>query len=285
MTDQRVNGLSPRRADRESPIGGQGAAPAAAPPLEPGAETPRHIAIIMDGNGRWAEARGLPRRAGHEEGAVSVREVTRECARLGVGYLTLYAFSRENWKRPKAEVAFLMRLLKRYLVAERREILDNGIRFAATGRLAELPADVQAEIARTRELSAKSGGMTLCLALNYGGRTEIVDAARAFARAVAEGRARVDDLTEESFHGYLYQPGMPDPDLLIRTAGEMRLSNFLLWESSYAELYVTPVCWPEFRRAELHEAIRTYGGRVRRYGGIPGRTPASQLTTPSGGRG
>jgi undecaprenyl diphosphate synthase len=244
-----------------------------------GVTLPRHIAIIMDGNGRWAERRGLPRRSGHEEGAKSVREVTRECARLGIGQLTLYSFSRENWKRPPAEVAFLMRLLKRYLVKERREIMDNRIRFAAIGRLAELPKDVQAEIAYLRETSANNGGMILCLALNYGGRTEIVDAARAFARDVAAGRTRIDDLTEETFTRYLYDPRMPDPDLIIRTAGELRLSNFLLWESSYAELYVTPVHWPEFRREQLHEALRAYGARQRRFGAIPDKpsTPPAGL--------
>jgi undecaprenyl diphosphate synthase len=245
-----------------------------------GVTLPRHIAMIMDGNGRWAERRGLPRRSGHEEGAKSVREVTRECARLGIGQLTLYSFSRENWRRPPAEVSFLMRLLKRYLVKERREIMDNRIRFTAIGRLEELPKDVQAEIARLRALSAGNGGMVLCLALNYGGRTEIVDAARSFARDVAAGRARLDDLTEESFARYLYDPRMPDPDLLVRTAGEMRLSNFLLWESSYAELYVTPVCWPEFRTEALHEALRAYGARQRRFGGIPEKSPPR----PAGGR-
>jgi undecaprenyl diphosphate synthase len=228
----------------------------------------------MDGNGRWAERRGLPRRAGHEEGARSVREITRECARLGVGQLTLYSFSRENWKRPPAEVAFLMKLLKRYLVKERAEIMENRIRFSAIGRLGELPKDVQTEIDRLRAVSADNGGMILCLALNYGGRTEIVDAARAFARDVAAGRTRIDDLTEETFVRYLYDPRMPDPDLIIRTAGEMRLSNFLLWEASYAELYVTPAGWPEFRKEALHEALRAYGARQRRFGGIPDKPSA-----------
>ncbi len=236
-----------------------------------GVTLPRHVAIIMDGNGRWAERRGLPRRAGHEEGAKSVREITRECARLGIGQLTLYSFSRENWKRPPVEVRFLMMLLKRYLVKERREIMGNRIRFAAIGRLEELPEDVQAEIARLRAMSAGNGGMILCLALNYGGRTEIVDAARSFARDVAAGRTRIDDLTEERFARYLYDPRMPDPDLIVRTAGEMRLSNFLLWEASYAELYVTPVCWPEFRKDHLHDALRAYGIRQRRFGGIPAK--------------
>lgn len=239
-----------------------------------GARLPRHVAVIMDGNGRWARMRGLPRRAGHAEGAKSVREITRECARIGIGRLTLYAFSRENWKRPKPEVVYLMRLLKQYLVGERREIMDNRIRFAAIGRLDELPADVRRELARTEEMSAANGGMVLCLALNYGGRTEIVDAARAFARAVAEGRARVEDLTEETFVRYLYSPEAPDPDLLIRTAGEMRLSNFLLWETSYAEFYVTPVCWPEFRLEQLHEALRSYGARQRRFGAVLDRPVA-----------
>jgi undecaprenyl diphosphate synthase len=163
-----------------------------------------------------------------------------------------------------------MRLLKRYLIRERREIMDNRIRFAAIGRLRELPEDVQAELERTRAMSAGNGGMLLRLALNYGGRSEIVDAARAFARDVAAGRARLEDLTEVTFARYLYDPAMPDPDLLVRTAGEMRLSNFLLWESSYAELYVTPVCWPEFRRDQLHEALGAYASRRRRFGGISG---------------
>ena len=230
---------------------------------------PGHVAVIMDGNGRWAETRGLSRIRGHEAGAETVREITRECARLGVRELTLYAFSNENWKRPADEIGQLMGLLERYLVGERREIMENRIRFAVIGRTSVLPPGVRAEMDRTIAMSRDNGGMILRLALNYGGRAEIVDAARRFAAEVAAGRAKPDDLDEEGFARRLYDPGMSEPDLLIRTAGEMRISNFLLWQVSYSEFWVTPVTWPEFRAPDLHEAFRDYARRERRFGGLP----------------
>ncbi len=229
---------------------------------------PRHIAVIMDGNGRWARQQGLRRILGHETGAENVREITRECARLGVGRLTLYAFSAENWRRPQSEVDALMRLLKQYLISERREIMDNDIRFKAIGRLHELPEDVRVELARTTEMSAANKGMVLCLALAYGGRHEIVDAVRRLARDVREGRCAPESIDETSIARCLYDPEAPDPDLLIRTGGDLRISNFLIWQISYAELWVTQVKWPDFHKEHLHEAIRDYSRRDRRFGGI-----------------
>jgi undecaprenyl diphosphate synthase len=229
---------------------------------------PNHIAIIMDGNGRWAKERGLPRNRGHREGVNSVREITRECAKLGIRQLTLYAFSVENWKRPKSEVGFLMRMLRRFLIAERKEIMDNNIRLAAIGRLHELPKEVQEELRKSREMSKGNTGMTLCLALNYSGRAEIADAVAKIARDASAGALKPKDVTEELISGSLYTAGMPDPDLLIRTSGEMRVSNFLLWQISYTEIYVTPLCWPDFRKPQLMEAIAEYARRERRFGGI-----------------
>ena len=229
---------------------------------------PSHIAIIMDGNGRWARRRGLIRIRGHEKGTESVREITRECAKKHLKQLTLYAFSSENWKRPKREVNLLMKLLKEYLIKERKEIEENNIRLTAIGRINELPEDVQRELTISMEESKNNTGMVLCLALNYGGRTEIVDAAKEIMRKVKEGKLRLDEITEETFREHMYMPDMPDPDLLIRTGGEMRISNFLLWEVSYAELWVTPVYWPDFRKTHLEEAIRDYANRERRFGGL-----------------
>lgn len=229
---------------------------------------PKHIAIIMDGNGRWAQQRGLPRTEGHEAGAESVRVITQECAKLGIEQLTLYAFSAENWKRPSREVNFLMRLLKRYLVEERDEINQNNIRFTTIGNTEKLPGGVRKEMAATKELSRPNTGTILCLALNYGGRDEIVRAVRRAARDAVEGRVKPGRITEESFSQYLDTAGMRDPDLLVRTAGELRVSNFLLWQISYAELYVTPWCWPDFRKEQLLEAIRAYGERERKFGGL-----------------
>jgi undecaprenyl diphosphate synthase len=232
------------------------------------ADLPRHVAMIMDGNGRWAEARGLLRVRGHRAGVESVRAVTRHAARLGLGQLTLFAFSTENWKRPRAEVATLMRLLRRYLVEERDELMENDIRLAAIGRIAGLPARVQEALAETRRLTAGNRGMTLCLALNYGGQMEIADAARALAQDVAAGRLPAESVDEAALAARLYQPGMPQLDLLVRTAGEQRISNFLLWQLSYAEIVVSDVCWPDFREEELDAALAEYGRRVRRFGGL-----------------
>jgi len=222
----------------------------------------------MDGNGRWARERGLPRNRGHREGVNSVREITRECAKLGIRQLTLYAFSVENWKRPKNEVDFLMRMLRRFLIAERKEIMENNIRLTAIGRIHELPKEVQKELRKTREMSKNNKGMTLCLALNYGGRSEIADAVAKIAKDASDGALKPGDVNEDLISNYLYTAGMPDPDLLIRTSGEMRVSNFLLWQISYAELYVTPLCWPDFRKPQLMEAIAEYAKRERRFGGI-----------------
>jgi undecaprenyl diphosphate synthase len=228
--------------------------------------TPRHVAIIMDGNGRWATARGLPRIKGHEAGAESVRDVTRFCRAEGVEALTLYSFSTENWRRPADEVAGLMQLLARYLVEERREILDNGVRLHSIGQTDRLPLPVRLALKELEHASAKNRGMVLTLALSYGGRAEIVEAARALARKAASGRMKPDDIDEAAFAAELTTYGLPEPDLLVRTSGEMRLSNFLLWQLAYAEMYVTPTLWPDFRREELGKAFAWFGDRERRFG-------------------
>jgi undecaprenyl diphosphate synthase len=229
---------------------------------------PRHIAIIMDGNGRWARARGEERVEGHVRGARSVDEVTEECCRLGIGQLTLYCLSSENWKRPKPELDFLMALLKQYLLGERQRILDQNIRFAVIGRREGLPDEVLAEIDENTRLTRAQSGLTLCLAINYGARAEIADSVRSIAERVRRGELRPEEVTEETISRSLYTGGMPDPDLLIRTAGEMRVSNYLLWQISYAELWVTPKFWPEFDAALLHEALRDFARRERRFGGL-----------------
>jgi undecaprenyl diphosphate synthase len=235
--------------------------------LDPAA-LPRHIAIIMDGNGRWARAQGKERVEGHARGAKSVDEVTEECCRLGIGQLTLYCLSSENWKRPKAELDFLMALLKQYLLGERKKILDQNIRFAVIGRRAGLPDEVLAEIDENARLTKDNTGLTLCLAINYGARAEIVDAVRSIAERVKAGQISPEQINEEAISDSLYTAGMSDPDLLVRTAGEMRVSNYLLWQISYAELWVTPRFWPEFGAELLHDALRDYARRERRYGGL-----------------
>ena len=234
-------------------------------PLE---KRPRHIAIIMDGNGRWAQRRGLPRIEGHRRGVASVRCVSEECARLGIEQLTLYCLSSENWKRPKRELDLLMHLLEQYLIEERTTLINENIRLSVIGRREGLPDSVLAEMDKTIELSRHHGGLQLCLAINYGGRAEMVDAVRSIAQDVRSGTLDDDDIDETTIADHLYTGGMSDPDLLIRTAGEMRISNFLLWQISYAELWVTDCCWPEFREGELHAAIRDFAGRDRRFGGL-----------------
>ena len=229
---------------------------------------PHRIAIIMDGNGRWAERQGLPRVAGHEHGVQAVRRITEECARLDVEQLTLYCLSSENWKRPQAELDFLMRLLRQYLIEERDTIMENGIRVRMLGRRTSIPEEVLSEMDKTVELSSTNDGMWLNLAINYGGRAELVDAARSIAVDVQEGGLTPDEITEQTISERLYTAGAPDPDLLIRTAGELRISNFLLWQVSYAEIWVTDLCWPDFVEATLHEAIRDYAMRERRFGGL-----------------
>src|SRR5258705_7993850 len=227
-------------------------------------QLPAHVAIIMDGNGRWAAQRHLPRVEGHRAGIDSVRDVVETSARTGIGVLTLYAFSVGNWKRPLAEVNTLMMLLKRYIRLELSTLLKNNIRFRVIGRAEELAPDVQHELEIGIRQTAGNTGMLFNIALNYGGRAEIVDAAR---RAIAEGIA-ADDLDERRFGELLYTAGQPDPDLLIRTSGEMRVSNFLLWQIAYSEIWVTETLWPDFRRRHLLDAVLAYQKRDRRYGGI-----------------
>jgi undecaprenyl diphosphate synthase len=225
---------------------------------------PRHVAVIMDGNGRWAAQRHLPRVEGHRAGIESVRDVVETSARLGIQVLTLYAFSVENWKRPVTEVSTLMMLLKRYLRLELNTLLRNNIRFHVIGRAGELAKDIRNELSSAETKTAGNTGMLFNIALNYGGRAEIVEAAR---RAIETGVA-AGDLDEERFAGFLYTAGQPDPDLLIRTSGQMRVSNNLLWQIAYAEIWVTETLWPDFRKQHLLEAIVAYQKRHRRYGGI-----------------
>jgi undecaprenyl diphosphate synthase len=227
---------------------------------------PRHVAIIMDGNGRWAESRGLSRLEGHRKGLESVRSVVRAAHEMGIQVLTLYAFSLENWNRPKAEVAELMRLLEFYIEAELQEVRRNGIRIRAIGRLDRLPASVREKLEEAIERTRDNTEMQLVFAVSYGGRAEIVDAARRIARDAEQGKLDPEQLDEKTFGAYLYDPELSDPDLLIRTSGECRVSNFLLWQIAYTEFHVTPTCWPDFRKSHLVEAVRDYQGRERRYG-------------------
>jgi len=234
---------------------------------------PRHIAIIMDGNGRWAVRQGLPRVRGHQRGAEVVRNIVTECAelrkRLGApDYLTLYSFSMENWRRPAEEVMFLMQMYIDYLQQERPTMMRNNIRYRQIGRLENLPDPVVDEMNTTLDMTRNNTGLTLTLALNYGSRAEIVDAVRAIAHKARQHEIDPRDITEQTISDHLYTAGMADPDLLVRTAGEMRVSNYLLWQISYAELYVSPVLWPEFTPADLHQAIREFSGRNRRFGAL-----------------
>ena len=248
-------------------------------------QLPRHIAIIMDGNGRWAQRRGLPRIVGHRRGIQSVRAVVEEGCRLGLEQLTLYCLSVENWKRPPRELTFLMRLLRHFLVVERGELIEQNVQLKMIGRPNGLPHDVLREFERTAALTAANDGMILCLAVNYGGRSEIGDAARRLAEDIRAGRLDPDQVDEAMFATYLYTEGMSDPDLLIRTAGEMRISNFLLWQISYAELWITPTLWPDFRGDDLLQGCRAFAGRERRFGGLPsspvGMTPALADSRPA----
>ena len=235
---------------------------------------PRHIAVIMDGNGRWAQKRHLPRVAGHRAGTQSARTTIETCARLKVEALTLYAFSVENWRRPRAEIEFLMQLLREYLRKEMPLIQRNNIRMRFLGRPEELPAGVQKDTREATEATAGNTGMVLSIALNYGGRAEIVDAMNAIlAERNGHGNAAI---TEEQLSRHLYTANLPDPDLLIRTSGEMRVSNFLLWQIAYAEIFVTETLWPDFNRARLLEALVDFQGRERRYGGIDARKTAAR---------
>jgi len=229
---------------------------------------PAHVAIIMDGNGRWARERGLPRVEGHRRGAESVRAVLRCASSLGIRHLTLYAFSIENWNRPKAEVDTLMKFLARYLKTEQAEMDQNNVRLRAIGQLDRLPGFVREQLDATIASLDANTGTTLNLALSYGGRTELVDAARALAAKAQSGELAPADIDEQTFAGHLYTAGTPDPDLLIRTSGEMRVSNFLLWQISYAELVVTERLWPDFGKADFCAALEAYASRDRRFGKV-----------------
>jgi undecaprenyl diphosphate synthase len=232
------------------------------------ARLPRHVAIIMDGNGRWAQKRNMPRVAGHRAGASAVREVVEGARELGIRYLTLYTFSNENWKRPKQEISALMGLLRRYMKDELVEMLHYGIGMRVIGRAEMLPEKLQKEIEETMEKTAHCDKMTVVLALSYGGRTEIIDAARRLAARCQAGELQPADIDEKIFSQHLYLPDCPDPDLLIRTSGECRLSNFMLWQASYSEICFTPTLWPDFRKEELCQAIIDFQKRDRRFGGI-----------------
>ncbi|MEW6027516.1 MAG: isoprenyl transferase [Planctomycetota bacterium] len=225
---------------------------------------PRHIAIIMDGNGRWAKERGLSRVKGHEKGAQVVNEIVREAAKTGVRRLTLYAFSSENWKRPRYEINFLMRLLNRYLIREEPEIMSNNIRFTTIGRTTDFPKKTLDLIKEITAKSSSNTGLTLCLALNYGSRSEIIDA----VKKICTNGVDPQTIDEETIKRYFYDPDMTDPDLLIRTGGEYRLSNFLLYQMAYTEFYITPTYWPDFTIEHFHKAIEEYNSRERRFGGI-----------------
>jgi undecaprenyl diphosphate synthase len=229
---------------------------------------PRHVAIIMDGNGRWAKARGLPRIEGHRRGVRSVRSIVEEAARCGLEQLTLYCLSSENWKRPALELSLLMQLLHLYVVGERKLLMEQNIQFCSIGRVDRLPAGVLEEMRQTREMTRANTGLKLCLALDYGARDEIVEAVRSIVTDVQAGRVQASEISERTIADHLYTAGMPDPDLMIRTAGEMRISNFLLWQLSYAELWVTDVYWPEFGVEQFRQALVSFAGRERRFGGL-----------------
>ncbi|MHC4741875.1 MAG: isoprenyl transferase [Planctomycetota bacterium] len=231
-------------------------------------QMPRHIAMIMDGNGRWAQQRSLPRIEGHRQGGNTVETVVLHCAALGIETLALYSFSVENWTRPVEEIQGLMHLYKLYLVTMRNMLMDNNIRLVHLGQKSGLPEDVLEELLKTMEMTAENAGLTLALALNYGGRTEIIDAARAIARKCVEGELNIEDIDRDCVSSHLYTAGLPDPDLLIRTANEMRISNFLLWQISYSEFYVTETLWPDFTAELLDDAICEYARRDRRFGSI-----------------
>lgn len=229
---------------------------------------PRHIAIIMDGNGRWAQAKGKDRTFGHRTGGERIRPLVTECASLGIQVLTLYSFSTENWTRAQEEIDFLMSLYVQYLIAERDDLHKNNIRFVQIGRREGLPQQVLDELDQTVALTKNNTGMTLALALNYGSRMEITDAVRDIAHKIKAGTLTPDAIIEQTVTDHLYTAGLPDPDLLIRTAGEMRLSNYLLWQISYAELYVTDICWPEFDLPQLHLALQAFADRKRKFGAV-----------------
>jgi undecaprenyl diphosphate synthase len=229
-------------------------------------QMPHHIAIIMDGNGRWARQRSLPRVEGHRQGARIIESIALHCVDLGIESLTLYSFSIENWKRPQGEINALMHIHSEHLVSIRPTLMNNNVKLLHLGRLAGLPESVRNDLTRTMEMTSANTGMKLALALNYGGRAEIVDATRKIAQEYKKGELRLDDIDEKCISDHLYGTGLADPDLLIRTAGEMRISNFLLWQISYSEFYVTKTLWPSFRKASVEKAIMAYAKRTRRFG-------------------
>ena len=231
-------------------------------------QLPQHVAIIMDGNGRWAKQRHLPRIEGHRQGAESARTIIRTAGDLGIKYLTLYAFSAENWNRPKDEVDALMKYLIHYLKSETPDLNKNNVRLDAIGQIYRLPENVQEQLKKSIATLAKNNGLTLVLALSYGGRNEIVEAVRGIAEKVRRGQLEPADITEQTVSQHLWTRHLPDPDLLIRTSGEMRVSNFLLWQISYAEFVITPTLWPDFRKPQLYEALEEYAKRHRRFGGV-----------------
>jgi undecaprenyl diphosphate synthase len=245
-------------------------------------QMPQHIAIIMDGNGRWAQRRGLPRYEGHSEGAKTAERIAQCCVDLGMGSLTLYSFSIENWKRPKAEVNALMHLYADYLVSIRPSLMRNNVRLVHLGRVAGLPPMVSESLSQTMEMTRRNTGMVLALALNYSGRAEIVDAARAIAQEHKAGRLGLEEIDEDCISGHLYTAGLADPDLLVRTASELRVSNFLLWQISYSEFYVTDTLWPDFTEESLDQAILAYAHRDRRFGAVD---VAARPGAASGGSG
>jgi undecaprenyl diphosphate synthase len=232
------------------------------------ASLPQHVAIIMDGNGRWAKQRSLPRIEGHRQGAESARTIIRTAGELGIKYLTLYAFSAENWNRPKDEVGALMKYLIHYLKTETPELNKNNVRLEVIGQIYRLPENVQEHLKKSIATLSKNNGLTLVMALSYGSRIEIVDAVRRIAEKVKRGKLDPADITEQVFAQHLYTRNIPDPDLLIRTSGEMRVSNFLLWQISYAELVITPTLWPDFRKPQFFDALEEYARRHRRFGGV-----------------
>jgi len=256
--------------DAPKPLSPQDAADRVGVPL---GAIPRSVAIIMDGNGRWATAKGLDRSEGHREGAKRVRGIVTEAAKLGIDALTLYSFSIENWKRPKAEIDVLMELYATYLQSEKSTMVDNNIRMRHLGRRRDLPDTVLEKLDDCRDATASNTGMFLCLALNYGSRAEIVDGVQSIARQVASGELSPDAIDEHTIDGALYTQGVPDPDVVIRTSGEMRLSNYLLWQISYAELVVTQTHWPDFTVEELHETLRAFAQRGRRFGAVDNPAP------------
>ena len=234
----------------------------------PNLSIPRHIAVIMDGNGRWARERGLPRTEGHRRGADSVEAIVEGCGELGVEYLTLYAFSTENWKRPKTEVIALMKMLERFLREKTADLMKKNVRLQAIGRLHDLPESCQAQLHKSIEATSQNTGLGLILALSYGAREEIIDGIKSLLESVEKGHLDKGMIDPEVFSKHLYTRYYPDPDLLIRTSGEMRISNFLLWQLSYTEFYITQILWPDFRKPELLEAIREFTRRDRRFGGV-----------------